>query len=126
LPEIVRRLDQLHALIVQTSAGPECINFFRVDGGCIAGPAAFAISAPDHTKSQSMEARVDEALAALPPATPKNAVEAMEHLAIVKRWYYRSSRGGEIFLADRKGVLPMRKIVRGISRVYRGEKEEPC
>jgi hypothetical protein len=47
----------------------------------------------------------------------------MEHLAILKRWFYRSSRGGEIFIADRKGVLPMRRIVRGVSRVYRGEKE---
>ena len=123
LPEIVRRLDQLRALIVQTSAMPECVNLFRVDAGCVAGPATFAISAPDHTKTQSMEARVDEALASLPPASPRGALETMEHLAILKRWFYRSSRGGEIFIADRKGVLPMRRVVRGISRVYRGEKE---
>jgi hypothetical protein len=31
---------------------------------------------------------------------------------------------GEIFFADQKGELPMRRIVRGISRVYRGEKPE--
>jgi hypothetical protein len=31
---------------------------------------------------------------------------------------------GEIFFADEKGVLPMRRVVRGISRVYRGEKAE--
>jgi len=123
LPEIVRRLDQLRALIVQTSAMPECVNLFRVDAGCVAGPATLAISAPDHTKTQSMEARVDEALASLPPASPRGALETMEHLAILKRWFYRSSRGGEIFIADRKGVLPMRRIVRGVSRVYRGEKE---
>ena len=48
----------------------------------------------------------------------------MEHLAILKRWYYRSSRLGEIFLADEKGTVPLRRIVRGISRVYRGEKPE--
>jgi excinuclease UvrABC nuclease subunit len=125
LPEIVRRLDQLRALIVQTSAVQECVSLFRVDAGCVAGPATFPISAPDHTKTQSMEARVDEALASLPPATPRGALEAMEHLAILKRWFYRSSRGGEIFITDRKGVLPMRRVVRGISRVYRGEKENP-
>jgi excinuclease ABC subunit C len=123
LPEIVRRLDQLRALIVQTSAVPECVNLFRVDAGCVAGPAPFPISASDHTKTQSMEARVDEALATLPPTAPRGALETMEHLAVLKRWFYRSSRGGEIFIADRKGVLPMRRIVRGISRVYRGEKE---
>jgi hypothetical protein len=46
----------------------------------------------------------------------------MEHLAILKRWYYRSSKLGEIFFADENGELPMRRIVRGISRVFRGEK----
>jgi hypothetical protein len=30
----------------------------------------------------------------------------------------------EIFLADEKNFLPMRRIVRGISRVYRGEAPE--
>jgi excinuclease UvrABC nuclease subunit len=123
LPEIVRRLDQLRALIVQTSALPESVSLFRLDAGCVAGPVTFSISAPDHTKTQSMEARVDEALKGLPAAVARNTLEAMEHLSILKRWYYRSSRGGEIFISDRKGVPPMRRVVRGISRVYRGEKE---
>jgi len=48
----------------------------------------------------------------------------MEHLAILKRWYYRGSRIGEIFFADEKGELPMRRIVRGISRVFKGEAAE--
>jgi hypothetical protein len=48
----------------------------------------------------------------------------MEHLALLKRWYYRGSRVGEIFFADEKGILPMRRIVRGIARVYHGEKSE--
>jgi len=45
----------------------------------------------------------------------------MEHLALLKRWYYRSSRVGEIFFADDKGSWPLRKIVRGIGRVHKGE-----
>jgi hypothetical protein len=49
----------------------------------------------------------------------------MENLALLKRWYYRGSRVGEIFFADAKGNLPMRRVVRGISRVFRGEKPEP-
>ena len=72
----------------------------------------------------SMEARVQEALAAIPSGRPLSALETMEHLAILRRWYYRSSRIGEIFFADDQGVLPWRRIVRGISRVYRGEKPE--
>ena len=49
----------------------------------------------------------------------------MEHLAILRRWYYRGTRVGEIFFSDDKGELPLRRIVRGISRVYHGEKSEP-
>jgi hypothetical protein len=48
----------------------------------------------------------------------------MEHLAILKRWCYRGTRSGEIFFADAKGELPMRRLVRGIGRVYKGEAPE--
>jgi excinuclease ABC subunit C len=71
--------------------------------------------------SHSMESRVAEALAAV-PAVSCSRQETMEHLAILKRWYYRSSKLGEIFFAEENGELPMRRIVRGISRVFRGEK----
>jgi len=124
LPEIVHRIDRLAGVIVQTSASPESVNFFRIDAGRISGPAIFPIQAAEHTKSQSMESRIQEALAAFPPPTPGTALETMEHLVLLKRWYYRSSRVGEIFFADEKGTLPMRRLVRGISRVYRGEKSE--
>lgn len=71
-----------------------------------------------------MEARVHEALQSFPPSQAKSITEHMEHVALLKRWYYRGSRTGEIFFADSKGELPMRRIVRGISRVFRGEKED--
>ncbi|PYX26656.1 MAG: hypothetical protein DMG82_00765 [Acidobacteria bacterium] len=124
LPEIVRRTDQLSGLMVQPSAAENSVTFFRIDAGCIGGPATFSIQSPEHTKSQSMESRVQQAVDAMPHAPAKTALEAMEHLAILRRWYYRGTRVGEIFLADDKGMLPMRRIVRGISRVYRGEKPE--
>jgi excinuclease UvrABC nuclease subunit len=122
LPEIVHRIDRLAGLIVQPCVMPEFVTFFRIDAGHISGPLTFAIQSGEHTKSQSMESRVEASLAALPAANSKTAVELMEHLAILKRWYYRSSRIGEIFFADDKGALPLRRIVRGIARVYRGEK----
>jgi excinuclease ABC subunit C len=124
LPEIVRRIDQLTAIMVQRSAIPESVTFFSVDGGLITGPLTFPIQATEHTKSQSMESRVQAALATLPPASSKSTLETMEHLALLKRWFYRSSREGEIFLADIKGGLPLRRLVRGIARVYRGEKPD--
>ena len=123
-PEIVRRLDRLSALIVQPCRQPDSVTFFRLEHGAIAGPAVFCIQPAEHTKSQSMESRVMAVLDSFPPAKALPALENMEHLALLKRWYYRGSRVGEIFLADDKGVFPMRRIVRGISRVLRGEKRE--
>jgi excinuclease ABC subunit C len=124
LPEIVRRIDRLSALMVQPSATPQSVNFFLVRSGYFNGPLVFSIQSAEHTKSQSIESRVQGTLNTFQPAA-KTALETMEHLALLKRWYYRSHRIGEIFFADEKGELPFRRIVRGISRVYRGETPEP-
>jgi excinuclease UvrABC nuclease subunit len=124
MPEPVHRVDQMRALIVQQSATPESVALFRVDAGAIAGPLMFPISGEEHAKSQSMEARIQAALANFPAAQPRSAIERMEHLALLKRWCYRGTRKGEIFFADDKGELPMRRIVRGIGRVYKGEAPE--
>ena len=124
LPEVVQRLDRLFALMIQPSHSAGSVSFFRIDAGRIAGPISFAIQSPEHAKSHSMESRVQEALNSFPLAKTKSALETMEHLALLKRWYYRGSRIGEIFFANAKGELPMRRIVRGISRVFRGEKPE--
>ena len=124
LPEIVQRLDRLSALMIQPSPIAGSVNFFRVDAGKISGPNPFCIQSAEHAKSQSMESRVQVALDAFPPAKAGPASETMEHLALLKRWFYRGSRTGELFFADTKGELPMRRIVRGISRVFRGEKPD--
>jgi excinuclease ABC subunit C len=124
LPEAVHRLDQLSGLMVQPSHIADCVTFFRIDAGYLSGPQTFSIQPSEHTKSQSMESRVLEAIRSFPQVKRRPALEIMEHLALFKRWYYRGSRLGEVFFAEQKGELPMRRIVRGISRVYRGEKPE--
>jgi len=118
------RIDRLTAIMVQPSAVPESVTFFSIAAGLITGPLLFPIQANEHSKSQSMESRVQATLATLPSAHPKSAIETMEHLALLKRWFYRSTREGEIFLADIQGGLPLRRLVRGIARVYRGEKPD--
>ena len=124
-PEIVHRIDHLAGVMVQKSASAQSVNFFRIDAGRISGPLTFPIQSTEHTKSQSMESRLQETLDSFPHATPTTVLETMEHLVLLKRWYYRSRRTGEIFFADEKGALPMRRVVRGIARVYRGENSEP-
>jgi excinuclease ABC subunit C len=125
LPEIAQRLDRMSALMIQPSHIAGSVAFFRIEWGRIAGPVAFATQPAEHARSQSMESRVQEILDSSQPPKSRSALETMEHLALLKRWYYRSSRTGEIFFADAKGELPMRRVVRGISRVFRGEKLEP-
>jgi excinuclease ABC subunit C len=124
MPEAVHRIDQMQALIVQKSVQQESVALFPVDAGAIAGPLPFPISGAEHTKSQSMEARIQRALAGFHPTQPGSAIERMEHLAILKRWFYRATRTGEVFFADARGELPMRRVVRGIARVYKGEAAE--
>ncbi len=124
LDEIVRRVDRIHGLIVQPSALGDHVALFQLDAGRLRGPVPLALEhqLAEHTaKPRSMESRVIEALAAAPPLPAATALEATEHLAYLKRWHYRSTRVGEIFLADARGELPLRRIVRGISRVFRGE-----
>jgi len=125
LPEIVQRLDRFSALMIQPSHIDGCVAFFNIECGGISGPIQFGIQAAEHTKSQSMESRVQEVPQSFQPTKAKSALETMEHLALLKRWYYRGSRTGEIFFADSKSELPVRRVVRGISRVFRGEKPEP-
>ncbi len=124
LPEIVRRLDRFLALMVQPSHAADTVRLFRIERGSIAEPMTFSIQPAEHAKSQSMESRIEEALQASAPAKARSALETMEHLALLKRWYYRGSRMGEIFFAGEKGSLPLRRIVRGIGRVLKGERAE--
>ena len=153
MPEIVQRLDRLHAVIVQPSAAPESVALFEVSGGLINGPAIFSVQQMVHPNAsagstslyayphvaqpipetatatkvtpQTFDARVLNSLKSIEHRGKTSVAERAEELALLKQWYYRSSRVGEIFFADEHGQLPVRRIVRGISRVYRGEKEQP-
>lgn len=122
LPEIVRRVDLLRAMVVQPSAEPDSVSLFHFDDCHFIGPLQFRIEAG--VDSQSMESRLEAAIHTLARAKTASALERMEHLALLKRWYYRSHRTGEIFLADERGTWPFRRMVRGIGRVYRGEKTQ--
>jgi excinuclease ABC subunit C len=124
LPELVRPISRLSGVIVQRSQYPQSVALFRIDRGFLSGPLTFRIEPSTDEKSKSMESRITEVLSGEAGA-PASATELSEHLAILKRWYYRGRRTGELFLVDEKGELPLRRIVRGIGRVYRGEREEP-
>ncbi|MGH9516733.1 MAG: UvrB/UvrC motif-containing protein [Terriglobales bacterium] len=142
LPEIVQPLGSLQSVIVQPSPQPGSVSLFRFSNGVLQGPASFEVArslvtinsanaadgervaASALPKHVSMESRVQEAIQEISDQRAESAIESSEHLSILKRWYYRSHRIGEIFFADQRGTLPLRRIVRGIGRVYTGEKPE--
>jgi excinuclease ABC subunit C len=127
LPEIVRRLDELNGVMIQPSVEADSVALFKIAAGRICDPVRLDVASKSEAahmqaKPQSMEARITHALAGREPMKPQSALEWMEHLALLKRWYYRSSKIGELFLTDANGELPMRRVVRGVSRVFKGEK----
>ena len=122
LPEIVQRIDRLQAVIVQPSAEPSKVEFFHFANATLRGPIPFSIEQSGEPKS--MESRLQSLISAWLDHEVLSSNEATEHLAIVKRWYYRSNPIGEIFFADEKGAWPWRRMVRGIGRVYSGEKPQ--
>jgi excinuclease UvrABC nuclease subunit len=124
LPELVRPIQKLNGVVVQRSTEKNCVALFPISQGTVSGPVAFAIEPPSE-KSKSMESRTAEVLAEQQAPATAGSSELNEHLALLKRWYYRSQRLGEIFLEDEKGELPLRRLVRGIGRVFRGEQMEP-
>ena len=86
-------------------------------------PEAAPAAVTSATHTQSMESRIRAALESLGPGGGHSAQRFTEELAMLKRWYYRSHKVGEAFFAGEDGELPWRRIVRGVGRVYRGEKE---
>ena len=153
ISEIVGRIDRLRAVVVQRSALNHHVALFDYREGLLHGPVQFDVQGMQHpnptsgssslfahphapapiplgeeagksagkAKPQTLEARVAEALSQIETRRPERG-EIADHLALLKRWYFRSSKKGEVFITHTT-ELPLRRIVRGISRVYRGEKD---
>ena len=67
-----------------------------------------------------LESRLEVVLAELSaPSAAPSAITRQGHFALLKRWYYRPEvrRSGEIFFPDAEERLPIRAILRGISRL---------
>ena len=117
LDEITERLDRLDAVIVQPAAKafPKSVALFRFHRGELAGPHLFV--AESEGEGPSMEQRVREMLSAFAPAGARSATQFMEELGMLKRWYYRTHKVGEIVVANAEGELSARKIANAIKRL---------
>jgi excinuclease ABC subunit C len=119
--EICRRLDQLDAVIIQPSVELKSVTLFRFHKGTLNGPEQLPVETEDN--AQPLEERLRESLDKLAAVGARSAQQFMEELAILKRWYYRSHKVGEIILAKETGELSVRRTMNAITRVYRGEKQ---
>ena len=126
LPEIVQRLDRLSALMIQPSHIAGSVAFFRIESGKDLWADSVLPFSLRNTQSRNpwnrgcrqrwIHSRLrKQGLRSKPWST-----------SLCSSVGTTAGRGpAKSFFADAKGELPMRRIVRGISRVFRGEKPEP-
>jgi hypothetical protein len=114
-------VDRLDAVMIQPSTIAGAVALFRFHKGELAGPLTFVVEAED--PAQSTDKRAQTELDSLGRRDIAPAQRFSEELAILKRWYYRTHKVGEIVLARADGELSIRKVVNAVGRVLRGEKQ---
>ncbi len=119
--DIYSRLDRLDAVIIQPSLEPKSVALLRFSKGEFAGPEHLLVEAED--AAPALETRVRASIERLSAQGARSAQQFMEELAILKRWYYRSHKVGEIIFARDSGDFPARRLRNAAGRVYRGERD---
>ena len=121
--EICRRLDNLDAVIIQPGAEKDAAALFRFTGGALLGPVPLKVAAEQNVEVEPLEQKLRAALETLIPANSHSATQMTEELAILKRWYYRSHKAGEVVFAKAEGELPMRKLMNAVHRIAQPKQE---
>ena len=126
-PEIVRRIQELDAVILQRTTEEHTIGMYALRNGRLAEP--FFLKFGDTGQPRSAEEAVRKYIEGVMHAEPasafsakQSATELGEHLSLVGRWFYSNPREGEIFFRDKD--WPYRRILRACSRLLTSRKEE--
>ena len=126
LPELVRPIGELNAVILQRTPQPQAIALYAVRGGRLKEP--FTLRFGDTSEPRSAEETVRDYLEGVmgapmadAPNPRQSGLELGEHLWLVARWFYSQPRDGEIFFHDK--VWPYRRILRACSRLLAPKKE---
>jgi excinuclease ABC subunit C len=118
-PEIARRIQDLHAVILQRAAEDQTIGVYAVRGGRLAEPF-FLRFAEIASQPRSAEQIFRDYLEA--PSNSENG-DLGEDLWMVSRWFYSNPREGEIFFREKD--WPYRRILRACSRLLALAETEP-
>jgi excinuclease ABC subunit C len=135
LPEIVRCIEAVDAVILQRAAEEKTVAVFAVCEGLLQDPIYLNFGELS-SQPRSVEVILRQTLEAVkapdPPADPAEAEENRanwrqryglsetppqmpEHLALISRWFYSNPREGEILFREKD--WPYRRILRACSRI---------
>jgi len=128
LPELVRPIDELHAVIVARAEAENAIALYILRGGEISEPFLLQFdelaSQPRSVEQilrELMEPPATESTDAASPKPPAGASATAyleDHLALLARWFYSRPREGEIFFREPRPVgWPYRRILRACRRL---------
>ena len=115
--EMARDVEQLHAIAIVPSAQPESIELGWMRGGFWHGFRSLDFNTADDGRAISLDSRLREMAAAIPERRDGAAMERMENIAILSRWFYSSWCDGELLMVDDWEKISWRKLVNAVSRV---------
>ncbi len=112
--ELARDVDGFHGVALTRSTAAGAVELWFVRGGDSYPPRRFSFEMPEG-KPVSMDQRLRETIAALPPQQ-SSIRQKQEYLALLSRWYYSTWRDGEWIPFESFDDVPYRKLVHTISR----------
>ena len=135
LPQVIRPIEQLHALIVMRATAENTIALFIVCGGRIADPflLQFTESAGQPQSAEQILRQLlepttgprEEADSKHPTSGVSDTPSLEDHLALLARWFYASPREGEIVFQEPRPVgWPYRRILRACKRLLAADEAD--
>lgn len=117
-PALARRIENLHAVILQRAAEPRTVAAYPVRGGRIGEPFFLRFG------EMANEPRPAEQIFRQQLGEDARAMETAdlsEHLTLLARWYYANPREGEILFREKE--WPYRRMLRACGRLLQDQKE---
>jgi len=119
-PDLVRRIENLDAVVLQRAREPQTVALFAFRAGRLAEPfwLRFAETGTPASAEETVRDYLERVTNTPPAASPhvrQSSVELSEHLTLLSRWFFSNPREGEIFFREKD--WPYRRILRACSRL---------
>lgn len=113
--ELACELEQLNGVAVTPSVEPGAVELWFLLRGWWQHPVRFSVR-QEGERPVSMDGRLRSVTSAIQPRAG-GIQERQEHVALLARWFYSSSRDGQWVPFRNLDELPYRRLVRAISKV---------